>query len=258
MKLRSLFALCCLLLPVVSASADPVPDHLQLFLLIGQSNMAGRGTPEAPDLVTNPHIFMLTKDLQWTLAKDPLHFDKPNVAGVGPGSEFARTLAKANPTVNIGLIPCAVGGTSLDEWKVGGKLYTDAVARAQAAMKQGTLTGILWHQGEADSRPEKVATYATRFATMIGQLRTDLHAPGVPVVIGELGRFRANGGSEAFNAALPGVASHVPRCAYVTSEGLTDRGDHLHFNAGSARTLGQRYAAAYQKLAGSPGAMPAH
>jgi hypothetical protein len=227
------------------AHADPAPGPMKLFLLIGQSNMAGRGKVEPQDQVVNPKIFMLTKDLKWEPAKDPLHFDKP-VAGVGPGSEFAREILKQDPKTPIGLIPCAVGGTSLDQWKAGGPLYDAAVLRAKEAMKQGKLAGILWHQGEADSAPDKVASYADRFSTLITQLRQDLGDDKLPVVVGELGRFRAE--SKAFNDNLPTVVAKVPHCGLVTSEGLTDKGDKLHFDSASARQLGERYAAAFLKL----------
>lgn len=226
--------------------ADPVPGPMKLFLLIGQSNMAGRGKVERQDQEVNPKIFMLSKDLKWEPAKDPLHFDKP-IAGVGPGSEFAREILKQDPKPPIGLIPCAVGGTSLDEWKAGGALYNAALLRTRQAMKQGKLAGILWHQGEADSAPEKVATYADRFATMITQLRKDLGDDKLPVVVGELGRFRVE--SKAFNDNLPSVVAKVPLCGFVNSEGLTDKGDKLHFDAASSRKLGERYAAGFLKLA---------
>ena len=228
-----------------SSSAEPVPNDMQLFLLIGQSNMAGRGKVEPQDTVTSSRIFMLTKEKQWTLAKDPVHFDKP-VAGVGLCSEFARLLVKEDATITVGLIPCAVGGTSLDQWKPAGLLYTNAVKRARVATKSGKLAGILWHQGESDSAHEKVVTYAERFTAMITQLRKDLHAEDVPVVIGELGHFRA--ASAELNAILPDVARAVPLCVLVTADGLKDKGDLLHFGSTALRTFGQRYAAAYLKL----------
>jgi len=228
------------------AQADPAPGSMKLFLLIGQSNMAGRGKVEPQDQVVNPKILMLTKELKWEPARDPLHFDKP-VAGVGPGSEFAREILKHDPKSPIGLIPCAVGGTSLDQWKAGGPLYSAALTRAKEAMKQGKLAGILWHQGEGDSAPDKVATYADRFSIMITQLRRDLGDDKLPVVVGELGRFRE--ASKAFNDNLPAVVAKVPLCSLVSSEGLTDKGDKLHFDAVSARKLGERYAAAFLKLA---------
>jgi hypothetical protein len=226
-------------------AADPTPDHLQLFLLIGQSNMAGRGVIEPQDTETNPRIFMLTKDRQWTLARDPLHFDKPTIAGVGLGSEFARVLAKADPQAKIGLIPAAFGGTTIAQWKPGGPLYTDAVARAREAMKSGTLAGILWHQGEGDSAPEKVAVYADQFSAMIAQLRQDLNAPNVPVLIGELGRYEPK--YQPFNEALP-AAAKIPNSAIISSEGLVAKSDKVHFDSPSLRKFGARYAEAYLKM----------
>jgi hypothetical protein len=245
MKHRKLIAVWFFLFGMRLGLAGAAPEHMQLFLLIGQSNMAGRGKVEPTDEVTHPRIFMLTKEREWVLAKDPLHFDKP-VAGVGPGLGFARTLLAADAGITVGLIPCAVGGTALDKWKAGGELYTAAVARAREAMKRGTLAGILWHQGESDKTHEQITTYGDRFAAMVAQLRKDLGAENVPVIMGELGRFRP--AHAEFNAALPGISRQVPRCSYVTTEDLADRGDRLHFDTPSQRMLGQRYAAAFLKL----------
>jgi hypothetical protein len=253
---RLRFLLAWFLVGGAAASAQTAPEHMKLFLLIGQSNMAGRGVVGPDDRVTNPRIFMLTRELSWKLATDPVHFDKP-IAGVGLCSEFARVLVKSDPTIVIGLIPCAVGGTSLDEWRPGGALYVNAVARAREAMKRGTLAGILWHQGEADIAHERVATYADRFASMIALLRSDLGAEKVPLVIGEIGHFRRE--NTEFNAVIPSVARGVALCAYVTTENLKDRGDRLHFDTPSLYVLGQRYATAYMALAvdnPSGGAVP--
>lgn len=241
------YALILLCLMNFRAFAEaPVPAQRMLFLLIGQSNMAGRGKVESQDQVENPHIVMLTKDLKWVPAKDPLHFDKPAVAGVGPGSEFAREVLKANPNATIGLIPCAVGGTSLDQWKAGGPLYKAAVARTKEAMKQGKLAGILWHQGEADTgNPDKLASYADRFSVMIGRLRKDLNAEDVPVVMGELSHgYKTN---DSGNVALAAAAKKVPLCGVASSAGLGNQA--LHFNSADARKLGRRYAAEFLKLA---------
>jgi hypothetical protein len=243
MTRRLLLSACASLLAATSIFADPAPKQLKLFLLIGQSNMAGRGKVEAQDTMENPHIFMLTKDLKWVIAKDPLHFDKPS-AGVGPGSEFAREIQKAHPDATIGLIPCAVGGTSLDQWKAGGALYKAAVARAGEAMKNGTLAGILWHQGESDGAPDKVATYADRLEMMIGQLRKDLKAAKVPVVLGELIHGHAN--NDAINVELAKAAKKLPFCGLAGSEGLGNKA--LHFNSADARAFGKRYATEYLKL----------
>ena len=249
--LRSL----CLFLLACSAAlaADSIPaEDMQIFLLIGQSNMSGRGVVEAQDRVPHPRVFMLNKELAWVPAVDPLHFDKP-IAGVGLGSSFGRAVADAEPHAVVGLVPAAFGGTSLDQWKPGGQLYTDAVKRARVALQHGHLAGILWHQGEADSAAPKAETYAARFLAMITQLRADLNAPDVPVVVGETGRFRPAG--EHINAVLAKLPDTVPHCAFVSAEGLHDKGDKLHFDSASQREFGRRYFRAWQSLlAGSAGA----
>jgi hypothetical protein len=225
------------------------PHDLDLFLLIGQSNMAGRGPVEAQDQEIIPRVFMLNKEMAWVPAVDPLHFDKPAIAGVGLGRTFAKTLLWANHSASIGLIPAAFGGTSLDEWKPGDKLYADAVRRAQEAMKSGKLRGILWHQGEADAGTmEHVSSYRQRFSSMIQHLRTDLNAPDVPVVVGELGEFQKGKFTKEMNEQLALVPFAVPHSGFASSAGLTDKGDGVHFGSPSAREFGRRYALVFLTL----------
>lgn len=228
------------------AATPAAPDNMQLFLLIGQSNMAGRGAVEAADKVPHPRVFVLNKELAWAPAIDPLHWDKPERIGVGLASTFARVIADAKPEAKIGLIPAAFGGTSLDQWAIGGELYTNAVARAREAMKHGKLAGILWHQGESDAAADKLATYPERFVKMIAQLRADLGANEVPLVIGEIGRFHASG--KEVNAVLTKLPARVPVCGCVSAEGLGDQGDKVHFDTPAYREFGRRYAQAWTAL----------
>jgi len=57
-----------------------------LYILMGQSNMAGRG-PLTEDLkqLQNNRVYVLDKNNKWKIAKHPLHFDKPTMAAAGPG-----------------------------------------------------------------------------------------------------------------------------------------------------------------------------
>lgn len=219
---------------------------MKVFLLIGQSNMAGRGKIEEQDKLPHPRVFVLNQERQWVPALDPLHFDKPKVIGVGLASTFGRVIADRDPGTVVGLVPAAFGGTSMDEWATDKKLYLDAVARAKEALKRGTLAGVLWHQGEADSSAEKAAAYSKKFEAMIAQLRSDLNAPDVPVIVGETGRFRQN--PEAINAVLATLPKTVARCAFVSAEGLNHSGDNTHFDSASFRELGRRYAQAWITL----------
>lgn len=232
------------LIALTCSHAQEAQKNMKLFLLIGQSNMAGRGKIEEQDKVTNPDIFMLTKDLKWVIAKDPVHFDKA-AAGVGLCSEFARDVFKADPKSAIGLIPCAMGGSSLDQWQPGKPLYVTAISRAKEAVKQGRLAGILWHQGESDAKPESIATYPARFETMITQLRKDLGAENVPVLIGEI--IPGHGNHDAVNVALAETAKKTPNAALVSSADLGKK--QLHYDSADYRALGKRYAEAFLKMA---------
>ncbi|MDQ2771729.1 MAG: sialate O-acetylesterase [Bacteroidota bacterium] len=240
-------------------------EKFQLYLLIGQSNMAGRGAVEAQDTLPNRHVLRLNPAGQWEVAKDPIHFDKA-IAGVGPGLTFGRLMAAPDTTVTIGLIPCAVGGSGIDAWTPGAYFsdtkthpYDAALARARTAMQRGTLAGIIWHQGESDSSPGKSAVYQQKLKLLIKQLRTDLQAPALPFVTGQLpafqiyktgadGQTQLNDSAMRINAAVATLQKQVPNYAFVTVEGTGDIGDHTHFNARSARLLGQRYAAAMRQL----------
>jgi hypothetical protein len=187
---------------------------------------------------------------------EPLHTDKPSIAGAGLGMSFARALADADPAVTIGLIPCAVGGTPLSRWEKGGDLYEAALARARLAMKDGTLRGILWHQGEADSVQEATArSYAARLSRMIADLRADLGGGEVPFVAGKLGPFLApvaKDGTPSFwpvvNEQLATLPTLVSKVAVVESTGLQPKSDAVHFDTPSLREFGRRYARAMQQL----------
>jgi len=254
------------LLSILPLPAQETPHDLSLVLLIGQSNMAGRGKVGPEDQQPIPGVFMLNKDRQWVPAIDPMHWDKPQ-AGVGPGRPFAQALVETRPGAQIGLIPAAVGNTSLRQWAPGGTLYTEALSRLREAQKSGRLIAILWHQGGADAGSEKSSSqYAAGWVAMMKQLREDINDPEVPIIAGELGRYlyhRSNGRSkyaEVINGQINRLPQKLAHVGVATSEGLVHRGDELHFNTESQHELGQRYALAFFKIEPSwvtaPSAVP--
>ncbi|MEO7412350.1 MAG: sialate O-acetylesterase [Opitutaceae bacterium] len=240
------------------SSPLPAKENFHLFLLVGQSNMAGRGVPFPEDKVPAARVLMLNQAGEWVPAVDPLHFDKPAVIGVGIGRSFGLAVAAATPGVTIGLIPCAVGGSPIDAWKPGAFYaetkthpWDDAMIRARLALQSGTLKGILWHQGESDSKPELAPAYAAKLLDLVKRLRTELNAPNVPFIAGQMGRFEGAPWDEhrtRVDQAQRELPNKVPHVAYVTAEGLKDKGDKIHFDTASFRELGRRYAEAYLKL----------
>ncbi len=244
---RKMFSvIICVFLSFRLFAGEPDPDF-HIYLLIGQSNMAGRGKVDDESRNVNPRVLMLTKDLKWVPAVDPLHFDKP-VAGVGPGLAFGKAMADNNTKARIGLVPCAVGGTSIKVWVPGAQdkvtkafPYDDMLKRVKEAQKAGVMKGIIWHQGEADR--SSADRYGGWLAELIERLRKDLDAPAVPFVAGELTVFKEDsaGATGKFNEVVQGLSGKVKYYACVRSDGLEHKGDNVHYSTESARELGRRY-----------------
>lgn len=231
------------------AQADPADlprkQNIHVYLLMGQSNMAGRGVMTDADREPVDGILMMNAEDQWVAARHPVHFDK-SIAGVGMGLPFARAIREANPNVTVALVPCAYGGTPLRRWVKGGDLYANAVRRAKIAAEIGVLKGALWHQGESDSgSAERAEAYGTRLDGMIRDLRTDLGEPELSFVAGELiPSFAAKKKhAETINASIRTLGKRVPLAAGVNADGISHKaGDTTHISSAGLREFGKRYA----------------
>ncbi len=195
---RTLAVSSAILLTVAGlASAEPkkkvtLPDdrqNLHVYLLLGQSNMSGRGHVYKEDREPNEQIVALNREDAWVFGVEPLHWDKPpGIVGVGPGRAFAmsmlaETSSQDGDKISIALVPCAETGSSLSDWEKGGRLYALAVRRAKRAAKDGVIKGILFHQGETDAAKHTLGvTYGERLRRMVVDLRKDLGAGQVPFV----------------------------------------------------------------------------
>ncbi len=225
---------------------------MKSFLLIGQSNMAGRGFTHEVPRIYNERIMML-RNGRWQMMTEPIHFDRP-VAGVGLAASFAEAWFKDNEGEKIGLIPCAEGGSSIDEWSIDGTLFRHAINEAKFAMEDSELAGMLWHQGESDSQDGKYKEYYEKIQRIFHELRRELSVPNIPFIIGGLGDYL---GKVAFGAGcveyqfineeLQKYAQDNENCYYVTAKGLTSNPDGIHINAISQRIFGIRYYEAYHK-----------
>jgi sialate O-acetylesterase len=277
--------------------SERVVDDLlvgDLWALAGQSNMAGAGelTPP-PTLVERAR--MLSFDGRWKAAVEPLHrlwedADNPVtdaarryfhptlsddewhavIAGargndadgprVGPGAAFARALSNETG-VPIGLLPCALGATSLDLWMPDVEpdrprdetLYGNLVHRVR---RFGPVRGVLWHQGEGDTGVGLGDKYAERFRSFVDHLRNDLGDAGLPVVAAQIGRYDLDQlkrvldldvdpaivpGWPAVRDAMRCVADTVPNVSVVATADLTMI-DGIHLDRNGQERLGLRFA----------------
>jgi hypothetical protein len=226
-------------------------ENIRSFLMIGQSNMAGRGEFRDVEPIENPDCFMLRMG-RWQQMYEPINPDRDIFkikyhSGVSLAASFADELQKLSGD-RIGLIPCADGGTSIDQWMPGEVLFDHAVMMTRLAMRSSTFSGFLWHQGEADSYEGKLEVYQEKFITMISAMRRELSAEDLPVIIGELSEDierLEKPNIIKMNENFHKIASVLPHCAVVSSKGLTLKDDRLHFNAVSLRKFGKRYFHAY-------------
>jgi hypothetical protein len=166
-------------------------------------------------------------------------------------------MAKDNPDVTIGLIPCAVGGSPILAWEPGGyhpstktHPWDDMLPRAKAAMEVGTLKGILWHQGESDSKEDLAPKYEERLHALVARFRKELKSPDVPFIAGQMGNWPErpwDKWKKMVDAVQQDVPDKITNAAFVSADGLQHR-DKVHFDRASYIVFGKRYAEAYRKL----------
>jgi len=207
-----------------------LPGEADIWILAGQSNMQGAG--RTPDSTADARLWMLNMDGRWMPARNPLHriFEakEPSyelgfyeltaknisnkdsfhleflknreqsrknpyaVGGVGPGLYFGKRITEATGRP-IGLIPCALGGATIELWSPERKsrgdssLYGTMISRAMPFRKR--IKGILWSQGESEAMFGLTDTYEQKLLHFIDQLRKDLDSPDLPVVIVQIGRM---------------------------------------------------------------------
>ncbi|KAJ3679821.1 hypothetical protein LUZ60_016099 [Juncus effusus] len=266
--LSSLFFLFTLLsnyplpLPFPFSALFPPPNaaaHKLIFLLAGQSNMAGRG-----NLLSNSDdrygadasVLRLNRWLYWETAREPLHYDIDvnKTCGVGPGLVFAKTLLRKeryySDDLVIGLVPCAVGGTKIDKWSRESNLYKSMVNRAKASAEKkrggGKIEALLWFQGETDTISlEDAETYGDKMEILVRNIRADLDLPNLPVIQVALASGEGNYTS-IVREKQKGI--NLRNVRTVDAYGLPLNEDQLHLSTQAQIKLGKMLAQSYLSL----------
>ena len=237
-----------------------------VYLVIGQSNMAGRGEMTESDKDVIPGVYILDDRDSIVPASAPLNIyssvrKKKEIQGVNPSVSFCKVVSEKTSR-KILLVVNARGGTSIERWmkdykgtvrysaKVDGperdgmlipSLYEEAVRRARIAMQYGQLKGILWHQGESNSDKDASKQYLSQLNRFVTDLRNDLNAPDVPFVAGEI--YEGYKNAVYFNRQIRKISRKIDNAYCVSSKGCTSNPDNLHFSRDGQILLGERYAA---------------
>lgn len=258
------FLLATLALPMATIAAESRPWHI--YLLFGQSNMAGGAATEAADRVVNPRVKVLNYTNctgrsfnTWSNAVPSLHGCGD---GLGPGDWFAKTMADSFPLDTIGLLPAAIPGVDIAFFMKGvvstrrsefsippdnktyNSVYPLMVEKIKIAQKKGVLKGILFHQGEADWTEAARKVWVANVKGIVDNLKTDAGIGDVPFLAGEL---RYDGCCGAHNTYVAELAKALPKGYVVSSKDLEKANDNYHFTSKGYRDFGKRYAAAMLK-----------
>lgn len=241
--------------PKVEEKPEAIPskENLWVFILAGQSNMAGRGKVEPMDTIPDPRILTINKTGELILAKEPLHFYEPTLTGLDCGLSFGKHLLKYIPdSVSILLIPTAVGGSAIQQWISDETyrnvpLFSNFKEKTAIGNQYGTVKAILWHQGESDSSsPETIEKYDTQLRILFGMFRSEVGNPTLSICFGRLGSFSKTDESwQAINSKMEDYQKKDPFSYLIQTKNLNHKGDFIHFDSEGQRAMGVSFAKAY-------------
>ncbi|EYU25475.1 hypothetical protein ABFS82_03G039200 [Erythranthe guttata] len=244
-------------------------EFKSIFILAGQSNMAGRAgvisgkfTGEMPPACApSPFILRLNPNLTWEEARDPLHegIDINKTCGIGPGMPFANSVMERDSSIGvIGLVPCAAGGTNIEQWSRGGeRLYNQLIQRAQAAMRGGggVIRALLWYQGEADADDAgRAKNYKWKLEKFFTDVRSDLQLPQLPIIQVALASSKPGKYVDEIRKVQLGI--NLTNVICVDAWGFPLTGDKLHLNTDGEIQVGRLMADAFLKLKITPQPLP--
>lgn len=191
-----------------------------------------------------------------------------NMAGHRPEEAFTPAVAEEFGEENVIVVQDAVGGQPIQRWykqwkdpagqapKSTGDLYErlmKKVEQATAGQKIASVT-FLWMQGERDARMKWGPVYAASLQGLYDQLCDDLHRKDVNMVIGRLSDFDLDNKKyphwTMIREAQVELAKSQKHFAWVDTDDLNDgknrRGkeisNDLHYSAEGYKTLGERFA----------------
>ncbi|KAL8156536.1 hypothetical protein AgCh_001579 [Apium graveolens] len=198
-----------------------------------------------PQCLPNAAIHRFTADLKWISANEPLHvdIDTKAVCGVGPGMSFANAVIK-DVMGQVGVVPCAVGGTAIEEWARDSDLYENMIKRSKAAAEcGGKIRALLWYQGETNTSSQHyVDTYKQNMQGLIRNLRQDLNLPELPII-----QVAIASGHEEYMEKIRDIqkAIDMNNVVCVDAKGLELTEDKMHLVTDACVELGQMLAHAF-------------
>jgi hypothetical protein len=274
------------------AATAAVAAEVDVFLLAGQSNMQGSAkVAELPAEMVRPiagTFFWTGKTFEPFVVGATRSAKKPGE--FGPEVAFALALERGGRPRY--LVKYAVGGMPLHHgwdaatWVGGepapgrknfhpggaaddpaqGTFYRNMLGQFRAALaflrQRGdvpVVRGLLWMQGEQDSKHEEsAAVYARSLRTLRDRVAVDLGLESLPLVFGQVlpheppaARFTHRNLVRAQQAAADGrsgKAEAIPGAVMVSTDGIGLLPDTVHYDTQGQLRLGREFARALEGL----------
>lgn len=214
---------------IVSGPVAGEGNKIRLFILSGQSNMAGL-----------KHWESYVPKIQAAFPDDSLIFVKNSQSGQ-PIRRWARDWKPVGDWT----------GRNARDKPGNNDLYVklfDMVKEAQPSLPVDTVA-FVWMQGEADAKAGQSENYEAALKGLIQQVRTDTGHPDAVAVVGRISDHQT--GDEHWDrvrSVQVKVCEQDGRAAWVDTDDLNGKKDGLHYDANGYQVLGERFAEATLKL----------
>lgn len=249
----------------VEAETENATDSIRCYYLDARWDKAVPVTHEpwlSPDECIGGRWRRERLESAWKTDRPDRFCEKPvKMRAVGPGYYFAKRMYEIT-NVPQGVIPCALGGSSLAEWEKGynggNGLYSVMIRRFNES--GGYVRGVFWDQGEAETHAG--GNFTENMIKLVGDVRCDMHDAGLPFLQVQIAKCAIydwfcdnpeNGISwSAIKEEQRTLDEKIPFLKTVSAIDA-DFDDLIHYSSGFQAKMGARAANAMAYLLGEGG-----
>lgn len=189
-----------------------------------------------------------------------------NMAGLDPNASFTPAVEKEFGADQVIVVKDAQGGQPIRRWfkewkpaegkevaggaKKWGDLYDRLMAKVTPAIEGQKIASVtfVWMQGERDAKELHGEVYGKSFEGIIAQIEKDLKRDDVNFVMGRLSDMDMENKRYKHWTLVRDeqvkVSEASERGAWIDTDDLEMKGDNLHYNAEGYKMMGQRFAEA--------------
>ena len=224
------------ILPAGSAGTTS-QGNFHLFLLVGQSNMAGRGKVTPADKKPHSRVLMLNKAGNGFRCRS-FAFRQTGHGGGGAWQNLwgdgcakeSRCYGWTDPLCpwrfsDFGLATQQV--LQAHPWSSLGRCDEEGETGDEGGIPQGNSLA----SGESDSKKGLAEIYEKKLHDLVTRFRKELAVPHVPFVAGQMGLFKERPWSDAkkrVDQAHRELPQKLKHAGFVNAQGLRHKGDKTH------------------------------